>query len=104
MLMPPTQPELIATALAHFVGSLMNSVVGKRALSPGSGVETLTLSAGVTSSALCRASWILNALVAFKLAEARSTLKLMPQAASPATLLRQTEASLSQVGVLRGDV
>src|SRR6187402_888457 len=103
MVIPPTQPALMATAFAHCVGELMKSVPGKSALSPGSGVERLTLAAGGTSSALCKASWILNALVALRPAAARSTLKLMPQAASPARLLRQTDGSLSQLGAPRGE-
>src|SRR5947207_12010362 len=104
MMIPPTQPALMAVAVAHCAGLLMNSVPDKSGLAPGSGVDRLTLSAGVTSSSLCRASRILNALVALKVAVARSTLKLMPQAASPATLLRQTDASLSQAGAPKGDV
>src|SRR6185369_5501951 len=102
--MPPAQPALIAVAVAHCAGWLMNNVPGKSGLAPGSGVDTLTLSAGVASSSLCKASRILNALLALKPARVRSTLKLMPQAASPATLLRHTDASLSQFGAPSGDV
>ena len=99
MVIPPLHPELIATALAQCTGSSMKSVFASSASAPGSGVERFTLFDVSSSSCLCMPRKILKAMTdGDSPAAPMSTLKLMPQAASPAALLRHTEAAFSQLG------
>src|SRR4051812_38862216 len=95
--MPP-QPASIGAAKAQFAGSAMNRVLGTSAFAPGEGTKRFTFLETSFSSCLCIASKILNGVFTETPACDKLTLKLMPQAASPATLFLHTEGETSQAG------